>query len=165
MFGQLTSARNRGGYVVFTDYKACMCSYGISLNDRIKSWLFIVNNGMGIQITSISPKKCWYYYETGNKLTCGSLDKYKLTLEQTKLIVNSFALMMNLKFKWIKRSTNSIVSILNSSVLNRLWETIFSKYISFIKFSHFKLTKWYWIWQLTRNQKVDLFPLWGRNSR
>lgn len=45
--------------------------------------------------------------------------------------------------------------------LNRLWETIFSKYISFIKFSHFKLTKWYWIWQLTRNQKVDLFPLWG----
>lgn len=61
MFGQLTSARNRGGYVVFTDYKACMCSYGISLNDRIKSWLFIVNNGMGIQITSISPKKCWYY--------------------------------------------------------------------------------------------------------
>lgn len=67
MFGQLTSARNRGGYVVFTDYKACMCSYGISLNDRIKSWLFIVNNGMGIQITSISPQEMLILLRNGKQ--------------------------------------------------------------------------------------------------
>lgn len=42
------SVWNWGGYVVFIDYKVCMCFYGILLNDWIKSWLFIVNNGMGI---------------------------------------------------------------------------------------------------------------------